>query len=453
MFAPLSLFAGSQQNPLVEAMKLYDQNKFEEAEKILGELIAEKPDDLMINYFYGACRTENQHYGQSEILHLLKGSTGESPLKADYYLGIQYQAQNRWDEALKYYQLFEEECTSEEAEELQLEEKIRQCSEHINPFTPAGEKTQDVAPAAIARPEKTVEEISAAAVYPQEENEDSGLVEITLPDSLEAEEFYEENQPETEPIIRNDKPINFVVSDEFTYLDTTNFRTKEGLTAYLAWEKDQEELDSLTSSLNKLRSDYASARNMMQRNELGQKIIDAENQLLPLQRKVKEQLNASRLAENNYWNNASFQQKDDFAEKLRTLAEEYQSAQKDTVPEIDTSLIVSEVFEDVAPVTPAAPKENKDELTYKIQIGAYSRGLPNYVKKQFDKLSYIRKIENYTDDRGVVVYTTGNLTNLEDAMRMQKQVRQEGIEDAFVVPYFNGKRITLEEAKKIEKNR
>jgi hypothetical protein len=33
---------------------------------------------------------------------------------------------------------------------------------------------------------------------------------------------------------------------------------------------------------------------------------------------------------------------------------------------------------------------------------------------------------------------------------MQNQVRQEGIEDAFVVPYFNGKRITLEQAKKIE---
>ena len=74
------------------------------------------------------------------------------------------------------------------------------------------------------------------------------------------------------------------------------------------------------------------------------------------------------------------------------------------------------------------------------------------MKQKFDKLAVIRKIDKYTDDRGVVVYTTGNLGKLEDAVKMQKQVRQEGIEDAFVVPYFNGKRITLEEAKKLNRN-
>ena len=67
-----------------------------------------------------------------------------------------------------------------------------------------------------------------------------------------------------------------------------------------------------------------------------------------------------------------------------------------------------------------------------------------------DKLSYIRKIENYTDEKGVVVYTTGNLLNYDDALKMQNQVRQEGVKDAFVVPYYNGKRITLSEAKEIE---
>jgi hypothetical protein len=91
----------------------------------------------------------------------------------------------------------------------------------------------------------------------------------------------------------------------------------------------------------------------------------------------------------------------------------------------------------------------EDELIYKIQLGAYSRGLPAYVKRLFDKLSYIRKIENYTDENGIVVYTTGNLTNYDDAVKMQEQVRREGIEDAYVVPYFNGKRITLNEAKEI----
>ena len=100
-------------------------------------------------------------------------------------------------------------------------------------------------------------------------------------------------------------------------------------------------------------------------------------------------------------------------------------------------------------VTGNQPKS--DELIYKIQIGAYSKGLPAYVERLFKKLSVIRKIDHYTDENGVTVYTTGNLTNLDDALKLQEQVRQEGVEDAFVVPYFNGKRITLKQAKEIAK--
>ena len=98
-------------------------------------------------------------------------------------------------------------------------------------------------------------------------------------------------------------------------------------------------------------------------------------------------------------------------------------------------------------------KLGKDDLIYKIQIGAFSRGLPDYIKRLYKKLGLIRKIETYTDEKGIVVYTTGNLANLEDALKMQNQVRQEGAEDAFVVPYFQGKRITLEQAKELEKKR
>jgi hypothetical protein len=87
---------------------------------------------------------------------------------------------------------------------------------------------------------------------------------------------------------------------------------------------------------------------------------------------------------------------------------------------------------------------------YKIQIGAYSRSVPAHRQRLYNKLSMIRRIENYTDENGVVVYTTGNLTSMEDAEKMRHQVRQEGIQDAIVVPYFNGKRITLEQVKKME---
>jgi len=96
------------------------------------------------------------------------------------------------------------------------------------------------------------------------------------------------------------------------------------------------------------------------------------------------------------------------------------------------------------------PTANTSGIIYKIQIGAYSRGIPNNQKQAFNKISVIRKVENYTDANGIVVYTTGNLTNYEDAVQMQNQIRQEGIKDPIIAAYLNGKRITLEQAKETE---
>ena len=97
----------------------------------------------------------------------------------------------------------------------------------------------------------------------------------------------------------------------------------------------------------------------------------------------------------------------------------------------------------------AATEPDNNDLVYKIQLGTYRR-LPNYVKKLYDKLSLFRKIDTYSDENGIVVYTTGNLTNYEDAVKMKNQVKQEGVKDAKIAPYFKGKRITLEKAKELE---
>ncbi len=461
MFAPFSLSAGSQENPLVQAIKLYDQNNFKEAEKILAGLLEEKPDHLMVNYFYGACRTENQHYGQKEILYLLKGSTGESPLKTDYYLGVQYQAQNRWDEALQYYQMFEI-SSSKEAKELNVEEKIDQCNKHINPYknepeeqSEEDEELTDVLPAPIDRPEGAVAAISAEAVYPEADTIDSMQAISSSADSTSIETLPVEVVPEVpKPVKPKAGPIEFWVNEELTYIDTANFQTQDGLGSFLAWELGTKRLDSLNADLDRWRSYYAAAKNTVKRNELAQKIISAESEQLGLQKQTKEQLRMARLSEINFWNSKTEDEITAFSEQLKKEKQLLKQNDKTPLFVPDSALIPVEVFEEIAPVTntPTPPGE-KNELVYKIQIGAYSRKLPNYVKQKFDKLAVIRKIDKYTDDRGVVVYTTGNLGKLEDAVKMQKQVRQEGIEDAFVVPYFNGKRITLEEAKKIEQER
>ncbi len=460
MFASNSVFAGNQENPLSQAIRLYDKGNFSDAEVILKKLLDEKPDHLMVNYYYGACRTENGHYGTNEIIYLLNGSLGEAPLKTDYYIGVQYHAKNRFNEALKYYTLFKDKTDDATAQEVELAEKMQQCREKINPFKQNEEAvevtdTTDVMPAAIPResaPESFNPIIGETGIASETFDSteifaanDSVLIDSTIADSTVPQPKIIEEPIETEVL---SEPINFVVNAEITYPDTTFFKTKKGLKLYTEGTAKQAELEQTINNTDDLRKQYGSTTSYTERQTLGKQILDKETKIFQLRAAAEELLLKSQQEENSCWQDASYEE----IEIFKRQADEYLAAyNSQSIPEKPDSIIL--VAPPIAPVNRTTASETdgttEDELIYKIQLGAYSRGLPAYVKRLFDKLSYIRKIENYTDENGIVVYTTGNLTNYDDAVKMQEQVRQEGVEDAYVVPYFNGKRITLSEAKEI----
>ncbi|MFW5756386.1 MAG: SPOR domain-containing protein, partial [Tangfeifania sp.] len=207
---------------------------------------------------------------------------------------------------------------------------------------------------------------------------------------------------------------------------------------------------------DELRDEYRNTDDAEKKAETGEQILTLENESYELREEATQLFSESRESENRYWQQAGRVAVHNFLVELdkmqRVLYPETAREETKTV-ENDTSLMIAayDLFNIPGIENPRTQeKDQENELIYKIQIGAYSRGLPAYVERLYKKLSFIRKIENYTDEDGVVVYTTGNLKNLEDAIKMQNQVKQEGVEDAFVVPYFKGKRITLEEAKKLE---
>nr|WP_321355415.1 hypothetical protein [uncultured Draconibacterium sp.] len=461
LFASNSVFGGSQENPLSQAIRLYDKGNYSDAEVILKKLLDEKPDHLMVNYYYGACRTENGHYGTNEIIYLLNGSLGEAPLKTDYYIGVQYHAKNRFEEALNYYTLFKNKTDDATAQEVGLAEKMQQCREKINPFEQQEEAAEtdaaDVMPAAVPRetepePFNPVigETVIASEVTDSTEifaANDSVIVDSTIADSIIPEPEIIEEPVEVLP-----EPINFVVNAEITYPDTTFFKTKKGLKFYTEGTAKQEELEQTISNTDELRKKYGATTSYTERQTLGKQILDKETSTFQLRAAAEKLLLKAQQEENAFWQDASYEEIEAFHKQADYYLTTYNSQ---SIPEKPDSIIL--VAPTIAPVNRTSTNETEetteDELIYKIQLGAYSRGLPAYVKRLFDKLSYIRKIENYTDEKGIVVYTTGNLTNYDDAVKMQEQVRREGVEDAYVVPYFNGKRITLSEAKEIENDK
>lgn len=427
----------SSQYSLGEAIKLFDDKKYETAEQHFRILILEKPEDFMINYYYGACRTENKHFGNSDLEYLIKANQEVSPVNIHFYFAMQYHARSNWERALKFYNKYQSMAPLSDTEREQVKAYIQNCYDQENPFEEAFKRSMtDEANAGAALAVTT----GADAVVPAEQN-------TPVPTGNQESVLGKVNDQQ-----KPASPIEFQVNSRIHYVDLSQFRTGNGKRLYQEGQEQQKALQNTLARAENHRDQYQKLKNNEDRKLLAQDILTLENESYRLQKQVNSIFSEARREEDKFWKQAS---PEEFTAYKKELAyfDSIQEAQTKPEPLSGTDTI-SPVIQELllGEVQPLAEESSTTpDLIYKIQIGAYSRGLPTYIKRLYDKLELIRKIENYTDDRGVVVYTTGNLTNYEDALEMQNQVRQEGIEDAFVVPYFKGKRITLREAKELEK--
>lgn len=429
-----------QEDRLSQAIQLFDNENFKAAEPLFKQLISENPESLSLYYYYGACRTENKNYSEYDLIQLLNANPSEAPLKINYYLAIQYQAQENWEQALKHFNKFRMNCSPELQEELSIAAKIQECYNHENPYK---DLVKQVTESSLAQTE---------TIFPDTAKGETKTVLKRDSAEFNPRQFIVEENPNT-PKEESGTPIEFIVNSRITYFNTNHFQTNEGRLLFNESQQKQQRLDSILNKTDELREEYLGTNNTSDKNTLGNKIVTLETESYSLQQEITNLLIQTQNKELEYWNNASDNEIAEFTEKAETDRKNQEAGSNETQtdsPGTDSALINPELFlsEGNSDFLLEEP-EQKDELIYRIQIGAYSKGLPAYVQRLYDKLSVLRKIENYTDENGVVVYTTGKLNNLEDAVKMQNQVRQEGIEDAYVVPYFNGKRITLNEAKKI----
>lgn len=441
LFVPILVISGMyQENEIAAAIRFFDNGEYKQAEPIFQKLLDEKPEHIMLNYYYGACRTENGHYSVAELNHLQKANIEKTPVKINYYLGIQYHAREQWVQALKFYNKFKLRSGVVEQTKVDLANKIQQCYTRINPFKAFVSETEIPRDTMSKQPQK-------GNLIQSNDSVQTDSVAITRHISPEILE-EEDSQPDYSDI--PGRSVEFPVNREVTYYNTKNFKTEKGREFFEKAGSKQKELDFSLKRVDELRQEYAETTESNQRTEIGNKILSFEQESYKLKDEVAELMLKAKKLENEYWENAGKPELESFlANQKKQITESHsdkntEKIKQDTIATIDADYLL--INGDNIHI----PQQKADnQLIYKIQIGAFSRGLPSYIKRLYEKLSLIRKIENYTDENGVVVYTTGNLTNFEDAQVMQRQVQQEGVKDAFIVPYFNGKRITLERAKEI----
>lgn len=89
--------------------------------------------------------------------------------------------------------------------------------------------------------------------------------------------------------------------------------------------------------------------------------------------------------------------------------------------------------------------KNPTGLTYRVQVGAFAKPIPQDLFKEFNPVSG-EKIEN----TNVVRYMAGFFNNSDSVINAREAIRGLGYADAFVVAYCDGERISFSEARRRE---
>jgi hypothetical protein len=77
-------------------------------------------------------------------------------------------------------------------------------------------------------------------------------------------------------------------------------------------------------------------------------------------------------------------------------------------------------------------------ITYRVQIAASANRIPT--SKYPTRFKGLSSIFEYYED-GLYKYAAGNFTNIEDARKFKDTLRSKGYKDAFIVPFYENKRL------------
>jgi peptidoglycan-associated lipoprotein len=95
---------------------------------------------------------------------------------------------------------------------------------------------------------------------------------------------------------------------------------------------------------------------------------------------------------------------------------------------------------DQTQLAPAEQVEKIEGLFFTIQVGVYSKPVAAAL------LQNVNPLNSELTENNKIRYTSGQFNNMNDAVAKRDDVRKQGIVDAFITAYYNGKRITLSEA-------
>ncbi|NOY35990.1 MAG: SPOR domain-containing protein [Chlorobi bacterium] len=92
-------------------------------------------------------------------------------------------------------------------------------------------------------------------------------------------------------------------------------------------------------------------------------------------------------------------------------------------------------------------KEKEEGMVYRIQLGAFSKHVPQKKMDQFQRLAGNHKVIITRNGNDIYVYSIGNFLTFEDAEAFKEKLAVQGMEGVFVTAYRNGRKIPLKDVK------
>lgn len=87
---------------------------------------------------------------------------------------------------------------------------------------------------------------------------------------------------------------------------------------------------------------------------------------------------------------------------------------------------------------------DKNLVVFKIQVGVYKNAPPPEKQEKYTALKSL--LETETTSTGLTRYTVGSTNDYKEAQKLRNQMRDAGLEDSFIIAFFDGQFISIQEA-------
>ncbi|MBK5203604.1 MAG: hypothetical protein JJE45_07795, partial [Prolixibacteraceae bacterium] len=265
---------------------------------------------------------------------------------------------------------------------------------------------------------------------------------------------YLENEKENPEGI-SDSIINFHVNARIIYFKVSQFKFDSSKKAFIKGWLIEQEMNNKLRQLQKLRDNYDKSTEL-EKEKNGALIIQLEKETYMMNQEINKNYLEANIKESSYWEQAKENEIISLLKKNRSVEDSLQldCQKKKSGIDIQVDTIFQKIIteKEAKAIAQKEIKEASEKIVYKIQIGAYKKTPPQWVLKLFKRLSMLRRIDKNIDEKGITVYSVGELNTYKDALQMQKQIKTEGINHAIIAAYKNGKRISINDAKTMTRN-